>query len=68
MNACGSGSFDTDDIEENTATAESPKNVHKGPWGDVVFKDTVFMFGDVKDGESVQHTYSFKTRVRRPSA
>ena len=53
MNACGSGSFDTDDIEENTATAKSPKNVHKGPWGDVVFKDTVFMFGDVKDGESV---------------
>jgi len=66
MNACGSRSFDTDDIEENTATAESPKNVHKGPWGDVVFKDTVFMFGDVKDGESVQHTYSFKNTGEAP--
>jgi len=34
--------------------------------GDVVFKDTVFMFGDVKDGESVQHTYSFKNTGEAP--
>ena len=58
--SCGSGSFETEDIEENTATAEDPKNKNKGPLGDVLFKDTVFMFGDVKDGESVQHTYVFK--------
>jgi hypothetical protein len=66
MGACGSGSFDTEDIEENTATAEAPKNKNKGPLGDVVFKDTVFMFGDVKDGESVQHTYSFKNTGKAP--
>ena len=60
LSACGSGSFETDDIEENTATAENPVNKNKGPLGDVLFKDTVFMFGDVKDGESVQHTYTFK--------
>ena len=48
MSACGSGSFETEDIEENTATAADPKNKNKGPMGDVVFKDTVFMFGDVK--------------------
>lgn len=64
--SCGSGSFDTDDIEENTATAESPKNEHKGPLGDVFFKDTVFVFGDVKDGESVQHTYTFKNTGNAP--
>ncbi|MFM2255025.1 MAG: hypothetical protein RLZZ47_514 [Bacteroidota bacterium] len=60
LSACGSGSFETEDIEENTATAENPVNKNKGPLGDVLFKDTVFMFGDVKDGESVQHTYTFK--------
>ena len=60
LSAFGSGSFETEDIEENTATAENPVNKNKGPLGDVLFKDTVFMFGDVKDGESVQHTYTFK--------
>ena len=66
MSACGSGSFETEDIEENTATAVDPKNKNKGPMGYVVFKDTVFMFGDVKDGESVQHTYSFKNTGEAP--
>ena len=53
--SCGGGGFDTDDIENNTASADQPKNTHQGPLGDVRFKDTSFMFGDVKDGEMVQH-------------
>ena len=53
--SCGQSEFETEDIENNTATADQPKNTHKGPLGDVRFKDTSFMFGDVKDGEMVHH-------------
>ena len=36
------------------------------PKGDVLFKDTLFMFGNVKDGASVEHTYSFKNTGEAP--
>lgn len=32
MSACGSGSFETEDIEENTATAADPKTKTKALW------------------------------------
>ena len=64
--SCGQSEFETEDIENNTATADQPKNTHKGPLGDVRFKDTSFMFGDVKDGEMVQHTYVFTNVGQAP--
>ena len=64
--SCGQSEFEAEDIENNTATADQPKNKHKGPLGDVRFKDTSFMFGDVKDGEMVQHTYVFTNVGQAP--
>ena len=64
--SCGQSEFEAEDIENNTATADQPKNTHKGPLGDVRFKDTSFMFGDVKDGEMVQHTYVFTNVGQAP--
>ena len=30
--SCGQSEFEAEDIENNTATAEQPKNTHKGPF------------------------------------
>ncbi|MBL7810848.1 MAG: DUF1573 domain-containing protein [Bacteroidetes bacterium] len=60
--SCSAGSRkpDTDDIEKNKTSIENPVLKPNGPKGEPVFTDTVFNFGKVRDGESVQHKFTFK--------
>lgn len=55
----GNRSFDTEDIEDNPATIDNPA-VPAGPRGHASFEDTAFYFGQINDGEKVQHVYKFK--------
>ncbi len=51
----------TDDIQKN-----NPETKKTGPLGNPVFKDTAFKFGQITDGESVQHTFTFKNEGKGP--
>jgi hypothetical protein len=41
-------------------------NEAKGPKGTAVFTDTVFDFGNINDGDVVQHTFKFKNTGEGP--
>lgn len=64
--SCTNSKFDTDDIERNNANAQNPENTAKGPLGDVLFADTSFLFGNIQEGEMVQHTYTFTNTGKAP--
>lgn len=64
--SCSGSGYEAEDIELNNATAGKPQNTSKGPKGDVQFKDTSFVFGNVKEGEMVQHTYHFTNIGKAP--
>ena len=55
--ACGGNS--TSDQIENKGTADNPKPGKSGPKGIPSFKDTVWDFKRVEDGEEVKHSYVF---------
>jgi hypothetical protein len=50
----------TDDIEKNTNTPENPNATNKGPKGTPTFVSTMHDFGNITDGEIVQHTFKLK--------
>lgn len=52
---------DTDDIVNN-----NPDNNNNGPKGDFKFVDTTFDFGNIKDGDNVQHIFRFKNTGKGP--
>lgn len=54
--------MDEDDIEEHNP--ENKKN--NGPKGIATFKDTVWDFGKIQDGEIVYHDYTFKNTGKAP--
>lgn len=58
-------SFENQDIEANDATLENPA-VSAGPHGHAEFEDTAFYFGQINDGEKVQHVYKFKNTGQGP--
>ena len=57
LRACGGNS--TSDQIENKGTADNPKPGKSGPKGIPSFKDTVWDFKRVEDGEEVKHSYVF---------
>jgi len=63
FSACQNSNRDltTEDIEKN-----NPESKKSGPLGNPVFKDTAFKFGEITDGESVQHTFVFKNEGKGP--
>ncbi len=66
VTSCTNNKFDTDDIERNNANAQNPVNTSKTILGDVVFADTSFLFGNIQEGEMVQHTYTFTNTGKAP--
>lgn len=50
----------------NTATSVNPQNEAESVFGDVRFKDTLFMFGRVEEGVEVEHTFTFKNTGEGP--
>ena len=57
--------FGTDDIESNEATIDNPQ-AEAGPRGHASFEDTAFYFGQINDGEKVQHVYRFTNTGEGP--
>lgn len=54
------------DMDASEIESSNPENPNKGPKGQFQFVDSVFNFGQINDGEVVEHTFRFKNVGKGP--
>lgn len=54
------------DMDASEIEASNPENPNKGPKGQFQFVDTAFNFGQINDGDVVEHTFRFKNIGKGP--
>lgn len=64
--ASSCSSTENRDMDASEIEASNPENPNKGPKGQFQFVDSVFNFGQINDGEVVEHTFRFKNVGKGP--
>ncbi len=64
ISACNSNQ--NNDVDASQIETSNPENPNKGPKGQFQFLDSVYNFGQINDGEIVEHTFRFKNIGKGP--
>lgn len=62
--ACNNQSQNTGDAQDSQV--ESTENINQNGNGEIVFESTEFDFGTIKDGEVIDHTFTFTNQGTEP--